>query len=67
VFPVIDLYDFDPIFVAEANANQVSRWNMQAFGTDILKVPLPQIYEGIYSRDVMEHIPAEAEHLYVGN
>jgi hypothetical protein len=37
VFPVIDLYDFDPIFVAEANANQVSRWNMQAFGADILK------------------------------
>src|ERR1700741_2631947 len=31
VVPVVDLYYFDPVFVAEANANQVPRWNMQAY------------------------------------
>jgi hypothetical protein len=67
VVPHVDLYDFDPVFVAEANANQVARWNMQAFAADILKGPLPRTYEGIYSLDVVEHIPADVEHLYAGN
>lgn len=67
VVPVVDLYDFDPVFVAEANANQVPRWNMQAYAADILNGPLPKTYEGIYSLDVVEHIPAEAERLYAAN
>jgi 2-polyprenyl-3-methyl-5-hydroxy-6-metoxy-1,4-benzoquinol methylase len=65
--PVVDLYDFDPVFVADVNANQLERWQTTAYAADILKGPLPKTYEGIYSLDVIEHIPAEVEHLYVGN
>jgi SAM-dependent methyltransferase len=67
VVPNVDLYDFDPVFVAEANANQVARWAMQAFQADILQGPLPKAYEGIFSLDVVEHIPADVEHLYAAN
>ncbi|WP_374649778.1 class I SAM-dependent methyltransferase [Dongia sp.] len=63
----LDLYDFDPIFVADVNANQVDRWNCRARTADILAAPLPGTYDGIYSLDVIEHIAPKQEHLYVEN
>jgi len=63
----VDLYDFDPLFVADITANQVDRWKCEAFAADILAGPLPRSYEGIYSLDVIEHIAAEQELLYVGH
>jgi 2-polyprenyl-3-methyl-5-hydroxy-6-metoxy-1,4-benzoquinol methylase len=65
--PSVDLYDFDPVFVSDVNASQSKRWNTPAFTADILKGPLPKKYDGIYSLDVIEHIPADVEHLYAGN
>lgn len=65
--PSVDLYDFDPVFIADVNASQSPRWNTPGFTADILKGPLPKSYDAIYSLDVIEHIPADAEHLYVGN
>lgn len=65
--PELDLYDFDPLFVADVNANQVARWQCQARTADILAAPLPAAYDGIYSLDVIEHIAPEQEHRYVEN
>jgi 2-polyprenyl-3-methyl-5-hydroxy-6-metoxy-1,4-benzoquinol methylase len=65
--PRVDLYDFDPLFVADATANQIERWRCSVLTADILAEPLSDQYEGIYSLDVIEHIPAEQEHLYVGH
>ena len=36
-------------------------------GHDVLEAPLPNQHDGIYSLDVIEHIPRSSEHLYLNN
>lgn len=61
-------YDFDPLFVEEANAHPSKKWPITAYVHNILDGTLPNgPYDAIYSLDVMEHIPEEKEHIYVEN
>jgi len=64
----LNVYDFDPIFVADINARQDEKWPMTARTHDILDGPLKEApFDAIYSLDVMEHIEQKSEHLYVKN
>jgi 2-polyprenyl-3-methyl-5-hydroxy-6-metoxy-1,4-benzoquinol methylase len=61
------VYDFDPLFVADIKRRQSSKWPIEARVHDILDGPLPEHYDGIYSLDVIEHIPEDKEDLYLQN
>ena len=63
----LDLYDFDPIFVDNANEQNCEKWPVNAHLHDILDGPLVQIYDAAYSLDVMEHIPETKEDIYLEN
>jgi hypothetical protein len=60
-------YDFDPLFVEDIRQRRSERWPVEAHFHDILEAPLPNKHDGIYSLDVIEHIPRAAEHLYLSN
>jgi Methyltransferase domain len=60
-------YDFDPVFVDDIRRRQSERWPVETHFHDILEAPLPNQHDGIYSLDVIEHIPRTAEHMYLNN
>lgn len=57
--------DFDPLFIEDAKARMVAPWIYPALVHDILAEPLTGPLDGVYSLDVMEHIPAELEGRYL--
>lgn len=61
----VDVYDFDPIFVADVRERQTRAWPLDAKLHDILAGPLPHKYDGVYSLDVIEHIAREKEERYL--
>lgn len=61
------VYDFDPVFIEDIRQRRSARWPIEAEVHDILQGPLPNRHDGIYSLDVIEHIPRQAEHLYLGH
>jgi 2-polyprenyl-3-methyl-5-hydroxy-6-metoxy-1,4-benzoquinol methylase len=61
------VYDFDPLFVDDIRQRRSERWPVEAHFHDILEAPLPNLHDGIYSLDVIEHIPRINEHLYLRN
>jgi hypothetical protein len=60
-------YDFDPIFIEDIHSRRSKRWRHEATVHDILSGPLPQLHDGIYSLDVMEHISVDSEQIYLKN
>lgn len=60
-------YDFDPVFVDDIRQRQSERWPVEVHFHDVLEAPLPNQHDGIYSLDVIEHIPRSSEHLYLNN
>ncbi len=60
-------YDFDPLFVEDIRQRRSERWPVEAHFHDILEAPLPNKHDGIYSLDVIEHIPRVEEHSYLSN
>src|SRR5437899_964647 len=58
-------HDFDPVFVEDIRQRQSGRWPLEAYYHDILEAALPNKHDGIYSLDVIEHIPRNVEHLYL--
>jgi len=54
--------DFDPLFIADAKARMKQKWRYEARVLDLLNDPLEGQYDGIYSLDVLEHIPPAREH-----
>jgi Methyltransferase domain len=60
-------YDFDPVFVDDIRQRRSGRWPVEVHFHDILDAPLPNTHDGIYSLDVIEHIPRAEEHLYLKN
>ncbi len=60
-------YDFDPVFVDDIRQRHSERWPVETYFHDILEAPLPNKHDGIYSLDVIEHIPRTAEHVYLNN
>ena len=59
--------DFDPMFIEDGKQITDSRWPINLHVHDILDGPVEGNFDGIYSLDVMEHIPAEREHEYIEN
>jgi len=59
--------DFDLIFIENANnlRNETSNVTFQVH--DILKSPVDNKFDGVYSLDVLEHISKEQENLYMRN
>jgi 2-polyprenyl-3-methyl-5-hydroxy-6-metoxy-1,4-benzoquinol methylase len=58
----LTIADFDPVFIEDARARMKDKWVYEAKVLDLLKDPIEGSYDGIYSLDVLEHIPAEREH-----
>jgi 2-polyprenyl-3-methyl-5-hydroxy-6-metoxy-1,4-benzoquinol methylase len=59
--------DFDADFVADARERHSERWPIEVRLHDILEGPVEGIFDGAYSLDVLEHIPAAAEDRFVAN
>lgn len=61
-------YDFDPVFIEDLEARHEARWPVRGLVHDILDGPLPLApYDAVYSLDVMEHVAAEREAVYLTN
>ncbi len=59
--------DFDPIFVKDAKETMSKKWSYEVLEHDILSQPVPGAFDGAYSLDVIEHIPASQEHVFLSN
>jgi 2-polyprenyl-3-methyl-5-hydroxy-6-metoxy-1,4-benzoquinol methylase len=59
--------DFDPVFVEDVRARMDSRWKFTCLVHDMISGPLPENFDGIYSIDVIEHVPREQEDLFLRN
>ena len=59
--------DFDAVFVADVLRRMDDRWRFDCRQHDLLAEPFPGKFDAAYALDVIEHIPAEKEHLFVGN
>ena len=63
----LDGYDFDPVFIENASTINDAVPNMSFYIQDILKKGLPEVYDAIYSLDVLEHIPPAQEKKFMKN
>jgi 2-polyprenyl-3-methyl-5-hydroxy-6-metoxy-1,4-benzoquinol methylase len=59
--------DFDPVFIRDAQQHLDDRWSIDLRVHDILEGPVPGPFDGAYSLDVIEHIPAVQEGRFVAN
>ena len=60
--------DFDPVFVEDCRRRMEPDWTFECRVHDMLSGPVaPGEFDGVYSLDVLEHIPAEHEATFVGN
>lgn len=59
--------DFDPVFVEDVRRRMDPRWPLDVRVHDILEGPVEGPFDGAYSLDVLEHIPAEKERRFVAN
>ncbi len=58
--------DIEPAFIADVHARMCDKWAFRAFTHDILSGPIPnEMFDGIYSLDVLEHISAEYEECFM--
>lgn len=59
--------DFDPVFVEDVKSRMADPWRFECRQHDLLKRPVPGRFDGIYSLDVLEHIPARQEARFMSN
>jgi 2-polyprenyl-3-methyl-5-hydroxy-6-metoxy-1,4-benzoquinol methylase len=59
--------DFDPLFIEDAKKHVNDRWCFDCRVHDILKGPVNGKFDGVYSIDVLEHIPQIDEGRYISN
>jgi 2-polyprenyl-3-methyl-5-hydroxy-6-metoxy-1,4-benzoquinol methylase len=59
--------DFDPTFVDDVLRRMDDRWKFECFQHDLLTSPISGSFDAAYALDVIEHIPAEQEFLFVSN
>jgi hypothetical protein len=60
-------YDFDPVFIDDIRQRQSEKWRIHAQFHDIIEAPLPNVHDGLYSLDVIEHISIRDEDAYLAN
>jgi 2-polyprenyl-3-methyl-5-hydroxy-6-metoxy-1,4-benzoquinol methylase len=53
--------DFDPVFIADARDRMKAPWLYDTRVLDLLADPIEGSFDGIYSLDVLEHIPQARE------
>ncbi|MGD9973845.1 MAG: class I SAM-dependent methyltransferase [Desulfatirhabdiaceae bacterium] len=59
--------DFDPVFVADVASRQNPNWPITCFVHNILDGPVPEMFDGIFSLDVLEHILPASEDRFMQN
>lgn len=60
--------DFDASFVEDARANSSEQWPIELREHNIMNGPVEEeAFDGVFSLDVMEHIPQESEDIYLAN
>jgi len=59
--------DFDALFINDAKASSNTKWPIDLRVHDMLSGPIPEGFDGAYSLDVLEHIPASQEHRFMQN
>jgi len=59
--------DFDPVFIRDVRERMDKKWKFEAKVNDILKKPVSGSFDGIYSLDVLEHIPRDNEERFMRN
>lgn len=64
---IVTAIDFDPSFIDDALSRQDDDWPIDYRLHNILEGPLDEQFDGIYSLDVLEHIPLDSEHIYMKN
>ena len=63
----LTVVDFDPVFIDDCRARMSPRWPLDCRVHDMCDGPLEAEFDGAYSLDVLEHIPRDLEHRFVGN
>ena len=63
----VTVADFDPVFVSDIKCRMNPEWEMDALEHDILKGPLEGSYDAAYTLDLLEHIEAEQEGIFIEN
>jgi len=59
--------DFDPVFIEDVQSRIDPAWPLDCFVHDLLDSPVPGEFDAIYSLDVLEHIPADQEAVFIKN
>ena len=59
--------DFDPVFIEDARLHNVPPFECKIQQHDILTGPLSDRYDAVYSLDVLEHIAADQEQIFMKN
>src|SRR3990167_5279718 len=59
--------DIEPAFIDDVNNRMCDKWQFSALVHDILKTPVIGEFDGAYSLDVLEHIPADFEDDFIQN
>jgi 2-polyprenyl-3-methyl-5-hydroxy-6-metoxy-1,4-benzoquinol methylase len=59
--------DFDPVFIQNAKKNTDPCWKVDYKVHDMVKKPLPAIFDGVFLLDVIEHISIKQEDVFFTN
>ena len=59
--------DIEPAFIDDVNNRMCDKWQFNAFVHDILQAPVEGKFDGAYSLDVLEHISADFEDVFMRN
>jgi hypothetical protein len=63
----VAVYDSDHIVIEDVRARQDECWPLEVHFHDIVKAPLSNRYDGLYSLGVLEHLSRRDEHCYLEN
>jgi 2-polyprenyl-3-methyl-5-hydroxy-6-metoxy-1,4-benzoquinol methylase len=63
----VTVTDFDPVFIEDVNNRKQKGWELEAYVHDILSGPVVGSFDGIFSLDVLEHIPKTDESAFCRN
>ena len=59
--------DFDQVFIDDVKRRMDPRWAFECHQHDLLAGPFPGAFDAAYALDVVEHIPAAQEDIFIGN